>query len=960
MRSVATVFKKVVEDQSIYASPHGNVFFFPSILEDDNGVCDYDRLYVYDPMKFSFFVARSSPIYSIRAYVNDIRLFDGTRLGDNLLTTHVELDSTTAHGARLDIVEIRFRSAITPEVLNNGIGVSLKVEEFGTIDPAPTTVYNTPHLLLKGLDNADIPKDAKISSVFLEMSFGFRPTSALTDSYTFAGCMYTIKAEYEYSYDRLTLYCGGRDDGFLEVDGCDFKTDPVEKRYQYMIYYHNGFLGELTDVVSAPTLRNALNSFPSDLTINVAKDADADIYDVDALMVVDEGDPEPAIDHDLSEVRITDGTRSAYGDNTMINVNNDVEVFEYNGYYDGIELDDGEPLVVDDAYRLISPVGSPEGSMFFSGYISKYGIGYGRDRKETATLTVLNHADQYNNIVWSRLPYPVIENVDDTGVVNEGAGDFALGNIPNNKDRPVVNFLVSEFTPASNVKISSIEVKCSRTGSDKMIDDFDIKAAVFIAGNKDADPRYVSPIAYAFRSLKFNYPHWAAFEFDKDVELTAGRKYYIYYRALTTAIISTQYVCLSKDTTYRSWYWQCSVADWNNGTSHAAGLRPMTEHSMQFRLIAAGGNTLVAMYSKDPSYMAKSLVDFGRTFPRYTHIGRSKESIAMSGTVITAKFNINTMKEALDAIISYEPTDWYWYVDQSDFNLYVRPKPSEVTHWFTLHKDIRSIRLEHSMESLKNEVYFTGGRATIEIPDNSTNQVYSGGGLDPRWVSSTIVKPEPDTPYKVFGDVEGKTTYVKVYEYYGNETVPRNTHVAESKSGELTYTYSSIASTGLRGICIACRLDGNGKLSPSKVKFSLSSDQNVYRHLVNETSLSKYRCALVKKTDQRVTNAKSADIIAENELTRSGEPIFMGTVEILRDKHLEQINPGELVGFRNFGNYIDNLKLLATEVSMTKDIATVTLGAFAPKTSKRLEDLKRNMTVLETQMNPAEPSKGEQ
>ena len=63
-----------------------------------------------------------------------------------------------------------------------------------------------------------------------------------------------------------------------------------------------------------------------------------------------------------------------------------------------------------------------------------------------------------------------------------------------------------------------------------------------------------------------------------------------------------------------------------------------------------------------------------------------------------------------------------------------------------------------------------------------------------------------------------------------------------------------------------------------------------------------------------------------------------------------------LAGFRGFGNYIDELKLVIMEVELSRDIMTLSLGAIMPKTSKRLEDLKRNLQMLERANRPVAPT----
>jgi len=955
VRSLHNLPSEITEDRSVY--PYGNRDFFShkENLTSHNGDGSTMPFFVHSQANFcSFFLRDKEPNVAI-AKLNDVRFFNGSALGDNIMTGEVLLDDVTIDLPTVKTARIVLSKPVSKSVVRKGVAISVFVHEQHT--PASASVeYNTPHIVLKGMLGDDVPDDAEITELFLEISFVFR---YLGDQpglrKATLGCFYATMLSCEYSVDPFVLFCNAKDSGYLKIDGLQIELDALKKRYQYMISDRGKFMGELDDVVSTPTLRSALNSFPSDITVNVAKDASADIQDIDVLMVVDGGEPEKAVDHELSAVSVTGEVRSAYGDNTAINVNNDVDVFEYRGGYDGIVLDDNEPLLVNDADELVSPLGSPEGEKFFSGYISKYDIGYNSDRKETASLTILSHADEYNNKIWATEPSVFLAREDDRGEGMEGSGYIVMGRI---ESIGLYNYSVNNaqivYTPTSFTRLSAVDVKCARNGSAKIDEKYCPYAMVFIT-DSPSDPMFKTGFISKTKHILHNRPYWQQFKFDRPVDLLAGRKYYIYFCALTTDSLWTVSFYYTDLFGANGGYWAYQYDDLIAQKENAGDFIPFKAgESVQYRLISEGGDTLIPMYSKDPSYMAKALVDYGNR--NGLKISRSGSSIQDSGTVITAKFNINTLREALNAIISYEPTDWYWYLDQSDFYLHVKPRPDEVTHWLTLHKDIRRIKLEHSIESLKNEVYFTGGKATIEAPTGNSNSMFIGAGFDKRWVCSPKFRPEQDVLYKIYADVEGKSSFVRVYEYRKNTNRPIATNVSEQKNGELSYILSSTSGIEVGQICIACRADGYADIAPSKVKFSLESEQNIYRHVSNEVSKNKYRTALVKKTDQRVTNALSADIIADNELARNGEPIFVGTVEVVRDDYSDRINPGDLLGFRNFGNYIDNLRLLATEVSVTGDIYTITLGAFAPKTSKRLDDLKRNLTMLENQMNPLAPT----
>lgn len=945
MRSLAVLPKTVTENDSVYQTGYTNYNGLDNLLVD-NGEPNEDQFTPGDTQNFAYTSADYGSSDPPVIKVNDVRIWSGTAFGNNLLSSAVTLASLGTN----NVISVTLPEPITVAQLRaGGIGFALHSDFTST---GQKDSMQKSHILLQGAVQNDLPNDAEVSQIFIKIAYALKNTFTPPNYYDIAS-LYSVYVELEYEEggdpgsSEFRLIGKNEDAGFLDVFGYQFKTDNVRKRYQYMVYDRGVFLGELGDVISLPSLRLALNSFPSEVKVEVAKDAGADLQQIEGLYIVDDGEPEPAIDNERVEVNVAGETVSAFGEGTMINVNNDVDIYEYNGHYEDIVLDDGEPLVLSDMERLSTPIGSPEGKMFFSGYISKYDVSYKKSSKGVVELTFLSHADEYNNIILSSEPSAFAENSDQNDNVY-----LTMGAKPSSSDGYADIYSVIAYTPTERTVLSSVQLYCSRNGTDYATPSSYPQMSVFITDTL-ADPRgTLDIIALSSARIQMNKPYWQSFGFDNGVELQANHTYYIWARCDTFGLAWTMKLYSANSEIGNGGYYRYSTANFDKGTGTYVNTGT---RAMQVKLMNTGGETLIPMYSKDPSDMAKTVIDYGLSLG--SRIGYTPSSITESGTLISAKFNMNTLKEALDAIINYEPTDWYWYLDQTDLNIYLNPKSESVTHWLTLHKDIQELTLEHSMEDLVNEVYFTGGKATYEVPTPNENKTYQGGSASSTIVCSPIFKPEADVPYKVYADVENKSTFVKVYKYYGSST-PRETAVAEAKNGELVFSYSSTNDSDLTGICLACRADGNPTLSPSSVVFSLASEKNIYRHLINSDSQTRYRRSLVKKTDQRVTNNQSADIIAEGEIARNNEPIFAGTVKVLRDEHLDMINPGSLVGFRNFGNYIDNLRLLVMEVVIERDTLTLSLGAFVPKTSKRLEDIKRNLTVLENEMNPSSPTGG--
>lgn len=160
----------------------------------------------------------------------------------------------------------------------------------------------------------------------------------------------------------------------------------------------------------------------------------------------------------------------------------------------------------------------------------------------------------------------------------------------------------------------------------------------------------------------------------------------------------------------------------------------------------------------------------------------------------------------------------------------------------------------------------------------------------------------------------------------------------------------------LRKDIIRLELHKNIEQIVNDVLFTGGGDPALFREYVDTASRGQWRKGLAKLSDNRVTDNGTADILMEAAADEVSQPIWLGTVEVLRSEHPKFIRPGELSGFRNFGNIIDLLTVRIVAVDVSPDKYTVQLGAQIPKQSQRIEDIKRNLTRIEIENNPNAPS----
>lgn len=136
----------------------------------------------------------------------------------------------------------------------------------------------------------------------------------------------------------------------------------------------------------------------------------------------------------------------------------------------------------------------------------------------------------------------------------------------------------------------------------------------------------------------------------------------------------------------------------------------------------------------------------------------------------------------------------------------------------------------------------------------------------------------------------------------------------------------------------------------------ISPGVNLYKKYLDPDSEENYRRGLLRISDNRVILEDSADIISRSEIERNNSPRYRSAVTILDKAYeIETIKLGDLIGFRNFGNYVDALTMQVVAIDYTPEKVQLQLDTLLPRISKRLEDIKRNLDKQETVLNPVTP-----
>lgn len=124
-----------------------------------------------------------------------------------------------------------------------------------------------------------------------------------------------------------------------------------------------------------------------------------------------------------------------------------------------------------------------------------------------------------------------------------------------------------------------------------------------------------------------------------------------------------------------------------------------------------------------------------------------------------------------------------------------------------------------------------------------------------------------------------------------------------------------------------------------------------------ETPAARTRRALRRISDSRVSLEDTAELISAGENERNNQILYRSTLRILDKMYdIESIKLGQLIGFRNFGNYIDTLEMQIVGRRYTPEAVELQLGTLLPKVSKRVEDLSRNLKTAENENVPTAPA----
>jgi hypothetical protein len=118
----------------------------------------------------------------------------------------------------------------------------------------------------------------------------------------------------------------------------------------------------------------------------------------------------------------------------------------------------------------------------------------------------------------------------------------------------------------------------------------------------------------------------------------------------------------------------------------------------------------------------------------------------------------------------------------------------------------------------------------------------------------------------------------------------------------------------------------------------------LFKHYQDLTSQTTYRRGLERMSDSRVSLATSAQALSQGKINDFKDPRYRTSVTITDAVYdIEEIKLGQMVAFKNFASFVDDLVLQIVNLNKGNHSVTLDLDMVVPSDAKRLEEIKRNI-----------------
>jgi hypothetical protein len=133
--------------------------------------------------------------------------------------------------------------------------------------------------------------------------------------------------------------------------------------------------------------------------------------------------------------------------------------------------------------------------------------------------------------------------------------------------------------------------------------------------------------------------------------------------------------------------------------------------------------------------------------------------------------------------------------------------------------------------------------------------------------------------------------------------------------------------------------------------------QQIFKQYTDSASVNKYKPKIDRQSDNRVTVGATADVIGSSYLASNKNEQYQTTI-LIPDGVIDitLFRPGQVIGFRGFGSFVDTLLIEIVRIEYSPDSITLHLGQLPPRDSITLQQAIDDITSLQTIANPNSPS----
>lgn len=134
---------------------------------------------------------------------------------------------------------------------------------------------------------------------------------------------------------------------------------------------------------------------------------------------------------------------------------------------------------------------------------------------------------------------------------------------------------------------------------------------------------------------------------------------------------------------------------------------------------------------------------------------------------------------------------------------------------------------------------------------------------------------------------------------------------------------------------------------------------NLFRDYRDSNSVSNYGIRLAQKSDNRITLATTADAVGDSFIDEFSEETQETSVTVLNDLiDISLLTPGKTIGFKNFGNFIDDmvLQIARREPNFSDGLVHIVLGRLPLRLTDEIQRINRDLLLEQTIKNPSSPS----